>query len=219
METRNATIFFAETKNDTKETLFSCVQTFRGKLVKTIGTTHLFIFDDPQAACESALKLKRTDPPIPFRIGISRGVVSVTNADVFGDVVNLAARLQGIAKNQEVFISDDVREAVDSQLIPVRSIGKRHFSGGKEAIPVFSLETSMAAARPVEVAKPEPTEPEAAKPSKEYFDFSRVDQERIQEDDSIRAAIVDRVMATGPISLANDQADVVQLKRPAPRPP
>src|SRR5260370_25393882 len=49
---------------------------------------------------------------IEFRIGIHLGDIIIDNNDIFGDGVNIAARLEGLAEAGGVWISDDVQRQI-----------------------------------------------------------------------------------------------------------
>src|SRR5450755_1405856 len=100
----------------------------RGHIVKTTGDGMLVEFASVVDAVDCAAKLQHdmaaqnTDVPydhrIEFRIGIHVGDIIFDDNDIFGDGVNIAARLEGIAEPGGVCISDDtyrqIRDRVDT---------------------------------------------------------------------------------------------------------
>jgi adenylate cyclase len=89
----------------------------RGRIVKTTGDGMLVEFASAVDAARSGLEIQRAmaarsdgvpqDSRIEFRIGIHIGDIIVDDNDIFGDGVNIAARLEGIAEPGGVCISDD----------------------------------------------------------------------------------------------------------------
>ena len=80
-----------------------------GKIVKFMGDGWLIEFDSAVNAVNCAMKLqdKRADhPSFRLRIGIHAGDVIHQNDDVFGDAINVAARLEASATPGGVLISD-----------------------------------------------------------------------------------------------------------------
>lgn len=80
-----------------------------GRIVKNIGDELLVVTDRPEAAAEIALELTRraADPDDPFpavRAGIAYGEVVTRLGDVFGPVVNVAARLTSVARPGTVLV-------------------------------------------------------------------------------------------------------------------
>lgn len=78
-----------------------------GRLVKTIGDCALCVFPSPNDAALVAVHLHRasvstdinSEDHVSFRVGFAYGPVVTRNDDIFGDVVNLAARICDMAKS------------------------------------------------------------------------------------------------------------------------
>jgi class 3 adenylate cyclase len=90
-----------------------------GRVVKRMGDGILAVFDRAEDAMAAAIAIRRTvEAPdctlgrdgIRVRIGISSGTAVVAEGDVYGDVVNVAARLVGVAGPDEVFLSGQAYE-------------------------------------------------------------------------------------------------------------
>ncbi len=83
----------------------------RGRLIKTLGDSVLFVSEDPVRALEIALSIAAViggDRRLPdVRLGLATGLVITRLGDVFGPPVNLAARLTQVARRNRV-ITDDV---------------------------------------------------------------------------------------------------------------
>src|SRR6478672_460626 len=94
----------------------------RGRIVKTTGDGMLVEFASAVDAARCAVEVQRgmadenTEIPqakrIEFRIGIHLGDVIIDDNDIFGDGVNIAARLEGIAEPGGICISDDAHRQV-----------------------------------------------------------------------------------------------------------
>ncbi len=88
-----------------------------GRLVKTVGDEVLFVADDSAAGADIALGLRdrvRTEPVLPLlRIGLATGPVLPHYGDVYGEVVNIAARLTSTAHPDSVLVDRGVAEALD----------------------------------------------------------------------------------------------------------
>lgn len=85
-----------------------------GRIVKNIGDEVLFAVDNAADAAEIALRL--TDPSreqrglLPLRIGMAYGNVLLRFGDVFGSVVNLAARLTSEARPGTVLVDREIAD-------------------------------------------------------------------------------------------------------------
>jgi adenylate cyclase len=79
-----------------------------GRLVKTVGDEVLFVANRPEEAALIGLELAETmaeDPILPdVRVGIATGTVLTRMGDVFGQTVNLASRLTGLAQPGTVLV-------------------------------------------------------------------------------------------------------------------
>src|SRR5204863_2077729 len=89
----------------------------RGRIVKTTGDGVLVEFASAVDAVRGAVEVQRgiadqnasvpPDQRIEFRIGIHVGDIIIDDNDIFGDGVNVAARLEGIAEPGGICMSDD----------------------------------------------------------------------------------------------------------------
>jgi adenylate cyclase len=93
------------------------VTDYRGRIVKNTGDGALVEFASVVDAIRCADKIQRSvakqntdvrqDKRIEFRVGIHVGDIIIADDDIFGDGVNIAVRLEGIAEPGGVSISDD----------------------------------------------------------------------------------------------------------------
>jgi adenylate cyclase len=98
----------------------------RGRIVKTTGDGLLIEFASAVDAVRCAVEVQRkmvgqnADVPhesrIEFRIGIHVGDIIIDDNDIFGDGVNIAARLEGIAEPGGVCISDDAQRQIRGKI-------------------------------------------------------------------------------------------------------
>jgi adenylate cyclase len=95
-----------------------------------------------------------------FRIGLHLGDIIVSDDDVFGDAVNVAARLQGVAEPGSIVLSASVYEQVRDKLaLPFRAQGSRTLKNLDRPIQIYSL-TAVA------LATTDPAATKAAAPSR-----------------------------------------------------
>jgi class 3 adenylate cyclase len=87
-----------------------------GRIVKFIGDEAMFVTPDARAVCDVTLtildKLASNASLPPARAGAAFGEVLVRDADVFGPVVNLAARATKAARAGTLVVPDDLRQAL-----------------------------------------------------------------------------------------------------------
>jgi class 3 adenylate cyclase len=111
-----------------------------GRVVKLIGDEVLYTARDEVSACAIALKLASTftDHPVvpPVRAGLASGDVLLRDGDVFGPVVNLAARVVKLAAAGEVVAPKTVAAAVGIQ---AEALGQHQLKGFDEDVELCRL--------------------------------------------------------------------------------
>jgi len=127
---------------------------------------------------------------IQFRIGIHLGdVVEESDGDLMGDGVNIAARLEGIAKPGAICLSEDAYRQVKSRIdLAVSDLGATQLKNIAEPVRVYSLEVGVPApAKPASQAEPTtPDKPSAGlalldKPSIAVLPFQNMSGDPEQE--------------------------------------
>ncbi|WP_246142832.1 adenylate/guanylate cyclase domain-containing protein [Nocardioides rubriscoriae] len=88
-----------------------------GRIIKNIGDEVLFVADDTRAALDAALELCRrgsgADDPFPeVRAGLAHGETVRRLGDVYGETVNIAARLTSVARPGTVLVDRGAYEAL-----------------------------------------------------------------------------------------------------------
>src|SRR6266446_10067312 len=129
----------------------------KGHIVKTTGDGLLLSFPSIVEAVSCAVAMQSgmarrnknvaADVRIEFRIGINIGDVIVEKHDVFGDGVNIAARLEQIAPPGGVCLSEDVYRQIRGKLeIPIADAGEQRLKNISNPIRVYRIEPSVVAA-------------------------------------------------------------------------
>ncbi|TAJ33203.1 MAG: tetratricopeptide repeat protein, partial [Reyranella sp.] len=132
------------------------IERFHGRIVKTVGDGVLVEFGSAVEAVRSAVELQRgmaernADVPVErrqaFRIGLHLGDVIVSDDDIFGDTVNVAARLQGLAAPGSVVLSAAVHEQVrDKVALPFKDLGRRPVKNIDRPVHIYTLEPAALA--------------------------------------------------------------------------
>lgn len=84
-----------------------------GRIVKRLGDGLMMTFPAPEAAVLASLELvEAVTDPLALRVGMHVGETLVTHDDVYGNVVNTAARITEHARGGQVLVSTDVRSEV-----------------------------------------------------------------------------------------------------------
>jgi adenylate cyclase len=128
------------------------ISVHHGRVVKRTGDGAIIEFRSIVDAVRCALEVQTTmiernagvaeDKRIVFRIGIHVGdVVEETDGDLMGDGVNVAARLESIAKPGAIYLSEDAYRQVKSRLdLKVSDLGPTQLKNIAEPMRVYSLE-------------------------------------------------------------------------------
>ena len=116
----------ARLKNHRKELIDPAFEAHEGRIVKTTGDGFLVEFASVVGAVECAADIQREmaarnasvpeDQRFDFRVGINLGDVIIDGDDIHGDGVNIAARLEGLAKPGEICVSHPVYESVKDKI-------------------------------------------------------------------------------------------------------
>ena len=117
-------------------------------MVKTIGDELMVVFNNPEAACEAAREMQQrmaTWPPtsgakLAIRIGFHYGQVLEDKGDFWGDGVNTAARLAGLAKAGQILTTGATANALPGiQRSNLRDLDAISVKGKQDAVRVFEL--------------------------------------------------------------------------------
>jgi len=128
-----------------------------GRLVKTTGDGLLIEFGSVVDALRCAVEVQREmdkrntgtppDKRIEFRIGINMGDIVVEDGDIFGDGVNVAARLEGLAEPGGICVAARVQEDAAGKLdFAFEDIGEQQLKNIARPVRVYSVVTAAAPA-------------------------------------------------------------------------
>ena len=131
------------------DSLKGVTEAFNGRVVKTIGDSLMCAFPDADGAASAAGEMQRQIAQLPplgsgkkmtIRVGFHFGPVIQDGEDVFGDSVNIAARMAGLAlSGQAITTSDTVNMLSSSLRDTMRQINALPVKGKAEEIEVHEL--------------------------------------------------------------------------------
>lgn len=127
------------------------IKRHRGRIVKTTGDGMLVEFASVvEAVCcavevQHGMVKRNAEVPqakrIEFRVGINVGDIIIDGNDIFGDGVNVAARLEGIAEPGGVYISRQVYDHIEGKLeLRLRKLGPRELKNIARPVEVFAVD-------------------------------------------------------------------------------
>jgi len=122
---------------------------FDGRVVKSIGDAFLAVFESPTRAVLSGVAIQdrlweynRTAPEaerLNVRVAINVGEVRLESNDVFGEPVNIASRVEQIAKAGEIYFTEAVYLAMNKAEVPSEEVGAFELKGVPGKIRVFKV--------------------------------------------------------------------------------
>jgi class 3 adenylate cyclase len=167
MVTRNLSIMFTDIKGFTQRTsdssreamkelfaqherlLVPVFSHFAGTIVKTIGDAFLVHFESPTDAVLCGVTIQEVlrqynegrgeEQRLEVRVAINVGEVELSEDDVMGDAVNIAARLEGVTEAGEVWFTDAVYQNMNRSEAPSAEVGERVFKGIPHSIRVYKV--------------------------------------------------------------------------------
>ena len=122
----------------------------QGRVVKTMGDAIMAAFADPTQAFECALTIQQTlwdarqrgaeEMSPQTKVCLHYGSALVEANDIYGDLVNMSARLSDMAEPDQILISQTVYECVkDRQDPPMLPLPTRDWRAGERGIPVYEV--------------------------------------------------------------------------------
>ncbi len=121
-----------------------------GRVIKTIGDSVMAAFEDNCMAIAAAIEMQRAltmenvakpEPErVSIRIGLNYGPGIVKTNDVFGDVVNVASRVESAASPEQIVISDALRQTIPADSnIRFRCLGRFALKGKAETQDLYEV--------------------------------------------------------------------------------
>jgi len=140
----------ARVKRIQRDLIEPSIAEHHGRLVKTTGDGFFAIFDSPVEAVRCGIVIQQnmigrnaslpSDQRIDYRIGVNLGDVIIEDDDIYGEGVNIAARLENIAVPGQVFISGGIYEQIKHKLVcGYESLGDRRVKNITDPVRVYRV--------------------------------------------------------------------------------
>ena len=163
-----------------------------GCIVKTMGDGLLVEFgsvvDAVRCAAEVQASLAESNAPLPperriaFRIGIHQGDILVEDGDIFGDGVNVAARLEGLAEQGGICVSARVQEDAAGRLdLAFEDMGEQQLKNIARPVRVYRVGPRASSPQAAGTAAVPPVLPLPDKPSIAVLPFVNLSGDPEQE--------------------------------------
>ncbi len=123
------------------------IKTYKGTLIKKMGDGLLAIFKHPLNAVLASLEIQQkiaeynelrvANEKFQARIGLNTGLVIRKDNDIYGDVVNVASRMETSANPGDILLTENTYNEV-KEYIKCTKLGNIQVKGKKETIPAYS---------------------------------------------------------------------------------
>ena len=125
----------------------AAVEANQGRLIKTIGDEIMCCFPSPAAALDAALQIQEqvgerqfSGVELMIRIGAHHGPVLHENGDVFGDAVNVAARMAGLARGGQIMVTGDCLAGLSAEVHDMaRHVDQAPVKGKADLIDIYEI--------------------------------------------------------------------------------
>jgi adenylate cyclase len=185
---------YAEFERLKREVIEPTLSHYEGRLIKTTGDGALIEFASPLAAVRCALEIQNSlasgGSSLKFRVGINLGDVIVgQDGELYGDGINIAVRLEGIADPGGILISEKVYSEVEGKLdVGLNDRGEQQLKNISKPVRAYAVRAGvhsaptdrLSAAPPLPADKPSiavlPFENMSGDPEQEYFADGMVEE-------------------------------------------
>jgi len=164
---------------------------FGGRIIDTAGDGILAEFSSVVNAVECAVAIQQTmaernivvEPArrMQFRIGINLGDIIYDSERIFGDGINIAARLEGIAEPGGICVSAKVRDEIDGKMnFAYQDLGDRQLKNIARPVRAYGIRLDAAPAQPASAQPAPPLQPDD-RPSIAVLPFTNMSGDPEQE--------------------------------------
>jgi len=123
------------------------VERFQGTVIKTIGDEIMVRFDEPDLAIMAACHIHELDATktvqgviLSEHIGLHYGSILISKGDLFGDAVNVAARLTSVARGGQIITSQETMDRLSDDLtLLARKFDVTKVKGRKQPVSMYEV--------------------------------------------------------------------------------
>jgi adenylate cyclase len=142
----------AALKAHRREIVDPAIARHNGRIVKTTGDGMLVEFASAVDAVACAVEVQekmaeraagRAEPRIQFRVGINIGDIIIDGGDIFGDGVNIAARVENECEPGGVYIADDAYRQVRGKMaLTIDDLGEKSLKNIERPVRIFAVRSA-----------------------------------------------------------------------------
>ena len=137
----------AALKRCEKEVIEPTVEMHNGRIIKRMGDGYLIEFPSTVDCLECSVawqeRVASSDYPFKFRMGVNLGDVLSDSGDIYGDGVNIASRIEGLAEPGGISLSGEAYDQVKRKLPYIfKYTGEHEVKNISDPIRIYNLETT-----------------------------------------------------------------------------
>jgi len=126
-----------------REVFQKSTEKFNGQILQYYGDGTLSIFDSAVDAVNCGIEMQgafQADPVVPVRIGVHLGDVILSEEEIIGDGVNVAARIESLAMPGSVLVSEKIYDEIkNSENISTQFLKKFKLKNVVDPVGVFAI--------------------------------------------------------------------------------
>jgi class 3 adenylate cyclase len=148
--------------------MISQISPYKGKLIKTIGDEIMCTFPTAEQAFHASCAMQnavekaryQNGDPMHIRIGFHFGEVILDSGDVYGDTVNVAARVSATTRTSQIVVTQAVVDVLPPELIDkTRKLQRAEFKGKQAQFDIFQVTWSTDQSQRARVGTPAQRKP------------------------------------------------------------
>jgi class 3 adenylate cyclase/TM2 domain-containing membrane protein YozV len=132
---------------------------YGGEILQYFGDGTLSIFPSATAATECGVALQQAlkkEPKVPLRIGIHTGEITYSEEEIYGDGVNIAARLESLCIPGGIFISGKVYDDIKNHSrLRAKSLGHYQLKNIQREVEVYAISNAGVSVPEFELQAPQ----------------------------------------------------------------
>ena len=130
------------------------IKRFGGNIIKSVGDSFLVVFRSPTDATLCSMAIHDTlwatnkeeesnSHKLIVRIALNTGEVRLTNGDIFGEAVNIAARLESKTPAGAIYLTESVYLSMNKNEVLLEEVGKEKFKGIPQPVTIYQAKNKI----------------------------------------------------------------------------
>ena len=121
----------------------SLIEKHQGTFIKELGDGFLAYFASADSAVQCSLEIQekaKEQGDVSVRIGLHWAEIILEDGDIYGDGVNIASRIEGLAEPGGIYMSTAINDHLDSEEIDTKLLGPAKLKNVREQVTIYALQ-------------------------------------------------------------------------------